>query len=164
MSLKELQNAYFKSGTVQKISIRPKRVEPVVTTESVMALQNIGLEGDHFNNPGGARQVTLIQAEHLDALASMLDLKYIAPELTRRNLVIRGINLLSLKGKKFQVGSAILEYSGECHPCSRMEKNLGTGAYNAMRAHGGITARILSGGQIKTGDHVRVLSTDTQKI
>ena len=100
---------------------------------------------------GGSRQVTLIQAEHLEVLASMLGLSKILPEFTRRNIVVRDINLLSLKGKQFNIGEAILEYSGECHPCSRMEKNLGPGAYNAMRGHGGITAKVINSGIIKLG-------------
>ena len=65
-----------------------------------------------------------------------------------------GINLLALKGKCFHIGAAVLEYSGECHPCSRMEASLGLGGYNAMRGHGGITAKILTGGIIRVGDAV----------
>ena len=125
----------------------------------VTALTDVGLEGDHYQNHGGSRQITLIQAEHLEVLASLLGLNKIAPELTRRNIVVRDINLLSLKGKRFHVGQALLEYSGECHPCSRMERNFGPGGYNAMRGHGGITAKVVTGGIIKVGDFVTALQT-----
>ena len=160
MTLNDLQRV-FRTGSVESILVRSARLEPVTILDKVNALQNLGLEGDHYKNKGGTRQVTLIQAEHLDVLASLLELDKIGPELTRRNLVIRGINLLSLKGKQFNVGEALLEYSGECHPCSRMEKNLGPGGYNAMRGHGGITARVINSGIIKVGDPVSVLEMRT---
>ena len=154
MTLIDLQNSYPKPGRVANLFVRPARVEAVRVLDTVIALTDVGLEGDHYQNHGGSRQVTLIQAEHLEVLASLLGLNKIAPELTRRNIVVRGMNLLSLKGKRFQVGQALLEYSGECHPCSRMENNFGPGAYNAMRGHGGITAKVVTGGIIKLGDFV----------
>nr|MCU0888230.1 MOSC domain-containing protein [Rubritepida sp.] len=98
------------------------------------------------------RQVTLIAAEHLAAIAAFLGRAALPPELLRRNLVIEGVNLLALKGRRFRLGGALLEHSGECHPCSRMEEVLGVGGYNAVRGHGGITARVLAGGPIALGD------------
>ena len=82
----------------------------------------------------------------------------IDPLLLRRNIVVEGLNLQSLKGKQFKIGDAILEYTGECHPCSRMEENLGTGGYNAMRGHGGITAKILTSGHISIGEKLTPFS------
>ena len=66
--------------------------------------------------------------------------------------MVRGVNLLALKGRRFRLGAAVLEHSGEAHPCSRMEQALGPGGYNAMRGHGGITARIITGGVVRLGD------------
>lgn len=65
-----------------------------------------------------------------------------------------GINLLALHDRRFRIGSALLEGTGLCHPCSRMEEALGQGGYNAMRGHGGITARVLEGGLVQIGDRV----------
>jgi MOSC domain-containing protein YiiM len=78
----------------------------------------------------------------------------VAPADLRRNIVTRGINLVALKGRRFRIGEAVLEASGDCHPCSRMEEAFGPGGYNAVRGLGGITARVLTGGRIALGDAV----------
>ena len=149
MEIKELMNQFAQPGRVVAISIRPDRKVQVKLVESVSAIQNKGLEGDR--SKGGNRQVTFIQKEHIAAVASILDNADVDYTLTRRNILVEGINLLSLKGKQFQIGEALFEYTGECHPCSRMEEALGAGGYNAMRGHGGITARIITSGELPIG-------------
>lgn len=96
------------------------------------------------------------------AIASYLGRETVGPDELRRNIVVRGINLLALKEKRFRIGGALLASSGECHPCSRMEAILGTSGYNAVRGHGGITVRILEGGEVGVGDAVEVLAMDAQ--
>jgi hypothetical protein len=119
-----------------------------------------GQIGDRYTSRReGLRQVTLIEAEHLAAIASYLGRYRVEPTLRRRNVVTQGINLLALKHGQFRLGTAVLEYTGDCHPCSRMEENLGTGGYNAMRGHGGITARVLAAGEVRVGNRVVVLSS-----
>ena len=161
-SLQELFNTLPQIGRVQWIGIRPERKAPMIVIDTVEARAGKGLTGDRYASRDGKRQVTLIQGEHLVAIASLLARENIAPELLRRNLVVTGINLLALKDKQFQVGSALLEYSGLCHPCSAMEATFGAGGYNAVRGHGGITARILESGIIKTGDQVIANITSSQ--
>ena len=156
-----IERQYLRSipqqGRVEWIGIRPQRILEVQSVSQVNADPETGLEGDHFKKSStGKRQVTLIQQEHLDVVARILGKSEIPPELLRRNIVVSGINLLALKQQQFQVGEVLLETTGICAPCSRMEENLGAGGYNSMRGHGGITAKIVQGGQIKIGDVVRL--------
>lgn len=156
-SIGYLTSQFAQEGKVLLVSIRPERRKLPIKTNQVQALASIGLEGDHYASKGGKRQVTLIAQEHIDSVASMLGVEGVEPLMLRRNIVTLGINLHALKGKSFQIGEVILEYTGECHPCSRMEENLGQGGYNAMRGHGGITCKIIQSGRIATGDSIKVL-------
>jgi MOSC domain-containing protein YiiM len=144
-------------GRLCWIGLRPERLGPISVMTEAEVVAECGIVGDHrfSGRKGSKRQVTLIQFEHLAAVAGMLHRDHVSPELVRRNLVVSGINLLALKGKSFQVGEVLLEFSGPCEPCSRMESVLGPGGYNAMRGHGGITAKVIEGGTIRVGDEVR---------
>jgi MOSC domain-containing protein YiiM len=158
-----MMTTHRKEGVVEWIGLRPEpRIDPIPVSK-VTAVAGEGLEGDHFSNVGGNRQVTLIQHEHLLAVASILGVPAFDPRRTRRNIVVSGINLAGLKDGRFRVGEAVLEFSGECHPCSRMEENLGPGGYNAMRGHGGIIARVVEGGVIRLGDRVAALPSVTEQ-
>ncbi|UYZ63720.1 MOSC domain-containing protein [Hymenobacter weizhouensis] len=150
------------TGRVEWIGVRPVRREPLLSLPEVQAETDRHLRGDHARvKPCGKRQVTLIQHEHLAAVAGFLGLDApMEPGRLRRNLVVSGLNLLALKNRHISIGTeVVLEITGECHPCSRMEEELGPGGYNAMRGHGGLTARIVQGGTIRVGDEVRVVAT-----
>jgi MOSC domain-containing protein YiiM len=147
-------------GRLEWIGLRPARRAELEALQVVEVITDRHLAGDHASpKPGGKRQITLIQAEHLAAVAGFLGLPGpVEPGRLRRNLVVSGLNLLALKGRQIQIGDeVVLDVTGECHPCSRMEEELGPGGYNAMRGHGGITAHIAQGGTIRVGDAVLVL-------
>jgi MOSC domain-containing protein YiiM len=153
--LARLLDAPQRPGIVRWIGLRPARYQPLVPVTEANMNPDTGLDGDHYRNRNSrTRQVTLIQAEHLAAIAGYLGLTGIEPGRLRRNIVVSGINLLALKGHRFRLGSAVLLHTGECHPCSRMEAEFGAGGYNAVRGHGGITARVLSGGRVRPGDAI----------
>ncbi len=157
LTLADCLDQYPSEGRIEWIGVRPARRAAIQSVVAVRAQARRGLEGDRYQGVSGSRAVTLIQFEHLAALASLMGVSAVAPALLRRNLLVSGLNLVALKGRRFRVGEAVLESTGPCHPCSRMEESLGPGGLNAMRGHGGITARVLSGGLLRVGDAVRVL-------
>ena len=155
-----LLNTLPQTGRLEWIGLRPKRREPPEGVSEAEVLTDAHLVGDHAGpKRGGKRQITLIQHEHLAAVAGFLGLPgAVDPARLRRNLVVSGLNLLALKNRRVTIGDeVILLITGECHPCSRMEEELGPGGYNAMRGHGGLTAHIERGGWLRVGDAVRVL-------
>ena len=145
-------------GRLEWIGIARERRGQIESLDAVEVRAGTGLVGEHHANSGRSkRQVTLMQYEHLPAIASLAGHDRVSPAQLRRNLAVSGINLLALKKRRFRIGDVLLEGTGPCEPCSRMEENLGPGGYNAMRGHGGITARVLEGGTIRLGDEVRAV-------
>ena len=155
--IRELMTRFPRAGRLEWIGLRPGRRALVETVDSTEAIEARGLMGDHSAaRPGGKRQVTLIQAEHLDAVARLIGRASIDPRLLRRNLLVSGINLLALRDRAFRISGVELLGTGSAAPCSRMEEALGRGGFNAMRGHGGITAKVVRGGVIRVGDAVSV--------
>ena len=156
MNIKQVIATLPQTGYLSWIGLRLDKKNINSVESAIITIEN-GLDNDHYTKKRGKRQITLIQAEHLAAVGSMLGQETgIDPALTRRNLVVTGINLLAFKDRQFQVGEeVILEMTGLCHPCTKMEENLGAGGYNAMRGHGGITARVVRGGIINVGDEIK---------
>lgn len=163
-SVPELVATVPQVGRVEWIGVRTAKRGRVEAVEATDALEGLGLRGDYREqataNPDAKRHVTLIQSEHLPVVAALVGVDEVAPSATRRNIVVSGIPLIALKGLTFAIGDAVLEGTGECHPCSRMEQNIGVGGYQAMRGHGGLTARIVRGGRIAVADEVRVIDQD----
>ena len=157
ITIQTLLNTLPQTGTVTWIGLRPYRRATIDVVQQVEAIKDTGLVGDRYTGTAGKRQVTLIQAEHLPVMASLLARDSVDPALLRRNICVSGINLLALKGRRFQIGDAILEFTGLCHPCSFMEEIFGDGGYNAVRGHGGITASVIRSGIIRFGDSVQAI-------
>jgi MOSC domain-containing protein YiiM len=162
-SIKNLMKNLPQQGKVEWIGIRPEKRKALKILSNVTVIQG-GLEGDHYAGRSGNRSVTLIQAEHIEAIASLLHRDSIAAEKLRRNIVVSGINLLALKDCEFKIGTAILKMTGLCHPCSRMEEIFGSGGYNAVRGHGGINARVIRPGIIKLQDTVALVKAEPLKF
>lgn len=152
--LHRLMTRFPRSGLVRWIGLRPARDVPMRAVGSAEAVAGKGLRDDRYGSGSGKRGITLIQAEHLPVIAVLAGLDAVEPAVLRRNVVVSGIPLIALKGRRFRIGELLCEGTEPCDPCSRMELALGAGGYNAMRGHGGLCARILHGGTLRIGDAV----------
>jgi len=159
-ALAKLTSQFPRAGKVEWIGLRPKRDVPMLEVREADAVAGKGLRGDRYASGSGKRGITLIQAEHLPVIAALSGHEKISPATLRRNIVVSGLPLTALIGKKFRIGDVILEGTDACDPCERMEAALGPGAYNAMTGLGGLCARIVQGGKISVGDSLVALIED----
>jgi MOSC domain-containing protein YiiM len=144
--------------------LRTVRRGEIAEVESVQALAEQGLEGDHRcrKTRGSGRQVTIISREFIEQICRHMGRESIAPALLRRNLVVSGMNLNLLRHQILQIGEAIIVPGALCHPCLRMNENLGEGGVAAMYGYGGLCAKIVRSGTIQVGDAVTRLPLDTE--
>jgi MOSC domain-containing protein YiiM len=169
VNLRDLSQRFAAEGRIEAIILRPQRREKPVLVAQTRAEPGRGLIGDHradsarTDEHAQKRELTLLQFEHLPVVARLCNLQAVDPILLRRNLVISGINLLAMHSLfpglrlEWALGDEVrIEVTGTCDPCSRMEEALGAGGYNAMRGHGGMTARLLNGGLLRIGDRVHL--------
>jgi MOSC domain-containing protein YiiM len=152
-----LKSQFPRAGRIEWIGLRPQRDVPMQEVVQAMATAGAGLRGDRYNSGSGKRGITLLQAEHLPVIAALSGHQNISPATLRRNVVISGVSLVALIGKQFRIGDVLLEGTDHCDPCARMEAALGQGGFNAMTGHGGVCARIITGGKISIGDALKVV-------
>ena len=131
--------------------------------ERGMVAPGRGIEGDHHHaEPSGvpASEVTFIEAETVDAFNAATGLG-IDASATRRNVLTRGVELNPLVGKRFSVGTAVLEGLEPCDPCATLGKRLATASVSAtdvvkaLANRGGLRARVVDAGVIAPGDEIR---------
>ncbi|MGH7844491.1 MAG: MOSC domain-containing protein [Candidatus Binatia bacterium] len=146
-------------GTIEAIFVTPRGGTNMERVSEVEALADLGLKGDRYCVGGGywsgvdECQVTLIEAEDLDEIIKTRGIR-VANGEHRRNLVTRGIRLNDLRGMRFQVGQALLEYDRPRPPCSYVESLTQAGMTRALARCGGICARVIASGIICVNDAI----------
>src|SRR5215212_18934 len=150
-------------GVVELIALAAEAEEPMREVPSAEAVEGRGLRGDRyergagtFSNPGGrGYDLTLVEAEALEELSAKgVEL---APAEARRNLVVRGIALDDLIGRRFRVGEVECLGQRRCEPCSHLERMTRPGVLRGFVHRGGLRADVLSDGEIRVGDRVEAL-------
>ncbi|GJM22758.1 MAG: molybdenum cofactor sulfurase [Planctomycetota bacterium] len=153
------------SGELSWIGLRPAPRADVQSVSEAQVVVGQGLQGDRFEGrPGGAgtRQVTLVAQEDLARAGELLErAEPLDPADLRRNLMLTGVDLSALREQRVRIGNdVLLEITGGCPPCGRMEETVGEGGRDALAGLAGLTARVLHGGVLRVGDQVTLDTVD----
>jgi MOSC domain-containing protein YiiM len=116
---------------------------------------DFGLVGDYRSGHNPNRQVTLIDEAVVADVAETLG-RPVPPGASRRQIMVRGLDLNSLLGKTLKIGPVTLSGERPCDPCDNMERTIGPGAKAALEGRGGLCCHVVSGGVIQIGDWVEV--------
>jgi MOSC domain-containing protein YiiM len=150
-------------SVIEAIYIAHEQGTPVERLEEVEALKGCGLDGDrycsgtgHWSRFGRDCEVTFVEAEDLDRIQAETGLRVDNGE-HRRNVVTRGVSLSDLRRVRFRVGEVIFGYGKPCSVCRRIERLTERGMTKALKGRGGMCAKVLEGGRIRSGDAIVVV-------
>lgn len=124
---------------------------PMEEVDEVEVVANKGFKGCIHGRPASKRQVSLIDKETLHKLG-------IAPGMVKENITTRGMDLQVLStGQILRIGDeCVLEITGPCHPCARMDQ-IRRGLQEELRGRRGWVCKVNAGGRIRRGDRIEVL-------
>ncbi|HXI79918.1 MAG TPA: MOSC domain-containing protein [Verrucomicrobiae bacterium] len=152
------------TGRIEAIHLAAIGGGPMRPVDRVRAVAGVGLDGDRYAagtgtwspEPRSDRQLTLIEAEEIEALAAR-DGIVLEPGETRRNVTTRGIRLNDLVGRRFRVGAIECEAIRLCEPCQGLTDRIGKPILKPLAHRAGLRAVILTDGEIAVGDEVVAL-------
>jgi MOSC domain-containing protein YiiM len=150
------------AGVIEGIYLAREGGAPVERVEEVEALKGCGLKGDrycsgtgHWSRFGRDCEVTFVQAEDLDRIELKTGLQVKNGE-HRRNIVTRGVSLKDLRRARFRIGEALFGHARPCSVCRHIERLTEPGMTHALRGRGGMCAKVLESGWVRSGDVIVV--------
>jgi MOSC domain-containing protein YiiM len=148
-------------GTLISINISPAAEAQMQSVNEVRAVPGKGLEGDRyfagagsFSKPQPDRELTLIEAEAIEALRTEFQVDYDLGA-SRRNLVTRGVPLNHLVGKEFWIGEVKARGLRLCEPCAHLQRLSHPKVLPGLVHRGGLRAQILTEGTIRVGQTIK---------
>jgi MOSC domain-containing protein YiiM len=123
----------------------------MIELESIECIAGKGIVGDRFFGfkEDYKGQVTFFSQEVYERLCEQFQISDVPPSIFRRNIITQGVDLNTLIGQKFEIQGIRFLGTQESAPCYWMNQAFAEGAEEAMKGHGGLRAKILTGGTLK---------------
>jgi MOSC domain-containing protein YiiM len=145
---------------IKAIFISKERNGTLEMPPEVNVVAGKGILGDRYFNDHNRKspdyEITFIESEKVDEYNSEIHpkIEYWQP---RRNILTAGVDLKSLIGKKFQIGSGLFEGIEPCEPCEILKMRTSSIAFKWFTGKGGLRAKIIGTGTIKIGDNIKLV-------
>lgn len=119
--------------------------------ESVEVRAGLGIVGDRYFAQRAHRtaSVTVMAIESIERIAPGLN-----PADTRRNIIVRGLDIDALRGQDFSLGGILFRAHRPANPCAWMDVALAPGAFRSLRGRGGMRCEPLTSGTLRLGPAV----------
>jgi len=122
---------------------------PMQEQEEIEVIKDKGFKGCIHGRSGSRRQVSLMDRETLYKLG-------LAPGVVKENITSWGLDFQTLAtGNILRIGSCVLEITGPCDPCARMDE-IRMGLQEELRGQRGWLCRVKEAGTIRRGDRIEV--------
>ena len=143
----------LEEGEIVSLRLNVGSRVPMEEVDKIVLMEKKGIEGDrHFQKEGKLlkRQILLMDGETLGEFG-------LFDGQIRENITVKGVELSSLvEGSKLFIGEdVVLNITGDCEPCYRMDE-IREGLQKALENRRGVLAYAESGGIISIGDKVQV--------
>jgi MOSC domain-containing protein YiiM len=129
---------------------------PIIEVAVLECVASRGVRGDRYfdfkNDYKG--QITFFSLDVFDELCVALDLHDCSPATARRNVITRGVDLNELIDKEFEIQGVRFYGTQECAPCYWMDGAFAPGAKDFLKGRGGLRAKILTDGQLRSNAHI----------
>ena len=115
-----------------------------------------GIRGDRYFDfkDDYKGQITFFSLEIFEELCGAFGLHDCAPAAARRNVITRGVDLNELIGREFEVQGVCMYGTEESAPCYWMNGAFAPGAKEFLKGRGGLRAKILSDGGLRSNSTV----------
>lgn len=130
---------------------QPAGTNPVMESSEVECIAGKGIRGDRFfeYQQDYKGQITFFSIEVLRAVCATLSIPAPSPGVVRRNVIVEGVSLNQLIGKRFELQGVLFEGICECKPCYWMDRAIAPGAEQLLHGRGGLRAKILTDGILR---------------
>ncbi|MBO93720.1 MAG: molybdenum cofactor biosysynthesis protein [Opitutales bacterium] len=131
---------------------KPRGNNPITKVVEAECVTGQGIRGDRYFGfkENYKAQITFFDQAVHEAISAQFEISP-DPSVYRRNVMLAGIDLNELIGKRFSIGDVRFEGVEECTPCYWMDQAVAPGVEEFLKNRGGLRARILEDGILKAG-------------
>tara|TARA_B100001750_G_scaffold240367_1_gene249971 strand:+ start:3861 stop:4376 length:516 start_codon:yes stop_codon:yes gene_type:complete len=156
LSNKKNETNTDKKALVASLQVCEASRAPMATKNIISAKANYGIVGDRHAKENGKRQILILDKEILDEF--QLPIGTLRENITVENLHSQKM----IAGTRIAIGAeVILEITGDCAPCSRMDE-IKEGLQNQLVGQRGMLAKVIEGGTVKTGESITLMGEHSE--